>query len=123
MARFNIIVSHALPEGEALRRLHGEIENLKRQYGDKISNLRDSWNSETYGFEGMAMGFAVSGTMTVKPSHLEVPSRAELKRPFGSEWKLYSLEMLPSQVLERREISPRKEEKNTAGSGLGRGPR
>ena len=72
MARFNMVVSHALPEGEALRRLHGEIENLKRQYGDKISNLRDSWNSETYGFEGMAMGFAVWGTMTVKPSHLEV---------------------------------------------------
>jgi Putative polyhydroxyalkanoic acid system protein (PHA_gran_rgn) len=72
MARFNMVVSHALPEGEALRHVHGEIENLKRQYGDKISNLRDNWNSDTYGFEGMAMGFAVSGTMTVKPSHVEV---------------------------------------------------
>jgi Putative polyhydroxyalkanoic acid system protein (PHA_gran_rgn) len=72
MARFNMVVLHALPEGEALRRVQEEIENLKRQYGDKISNLRDNWNSDTYGFEGMAMGFAVSGTMTVKPSQVEV---------------------------------------------------
>jgi hypothetical protein len=75
MARFNMVVSHGLPEDEALRRVREEIENLKRQYSDKISNLRDNWNSETYGFEGMAMGFAVSGTMTVKPSQVEVTGK------------------------------------------------
>ena len=35
MARFNMVVSHGLPEDEALRRVREEIENLKRQYSDK----------------------------------------------------------------------------------------
>jgi hypothetical protein len=43
--RFNMVVPHALPEGETLRRIHGEIEN--RQYGDKVSNLRNNWTRET----------------------------------------------------------------------------
>ena|SRR5881396_3289251 len=72
MARFNIVVSHGLPQDDALRRVRGEIENLKRQYGDRISNLWDNWDNNTYAFEGVAKGFAISGVMMVKPSQIEI---------------------------------------------------
>jgi hypothetical protein len=42
MAKFNMVVPHGLPQGEALRRIQGEVENLKREYGDKVGNFRDS---------------------------------------------------------------------------------
>jgi hypothetical protein len=72
MARFNIVASHGLPHGEALRRIRGEIEDLKREYGDKVSSLRDSWNNDTYVFEGVTQGFAVSGMRLVKSSQIEI---------------------------------------------------
>jgi Putative polyhydroxyalkanoic acid system protein (PHA_gran_rgn) len=72
MAKLNMLVPHALPHGEAFLRVQGEVENLKRQYGDKIGNLRDSWNNDTYVFKGVAQGFAVSGAIRVKPSEIEI---------------------------------------------------
>jgi hypothetical protein len=48
------------------------VENLKRQYGDRVGSLRDSWNNDTYVFEGVARGFAVSRVILVKPSQIEI---------------------------------------------------
>jgi hypothetical protein len=72
MAKFNMVVSHGLPPDDALRRVRGEIENLKRQYGDRISNLWDNWDDNTYAFGGLAKGFTVSGVMMVKPFQVEI---------------------------------------------------
>ena len=47
MAKFNMVVPHGLPQGEALRRIQGEVENLKREYGDQVGNLRDSWRDDS----------------------------------------------------------------------------
>jgi hypothetical protein len=48
MAKFNMVVPHGLPQGEALRRIQGEVENLKREYGDQVGNLRDSCRDDRY---------------------------------------------------------------------------
>ena len=72
MAKFNMVVWHALSQDEALWRVRSEIENLKRQYGDRISNLWDNWNNNTYAFGGLAKGFTVSGVMMVKPFQVEI---------------------------------------------------
>jgi predicted NBD/HSP70 family sugar kinase len=72
MAKFNVVVPHALAQGEALRRVQGEIESLKVQFGDKVSDLRDSWRNDTYLFEGVTMGVSVSGVILVKPSQIEI---------------------------------------------------
>jgi hypothetical protein len=53
MAKLNMAVPHELPQGEALRRIRGEIEDLKREYGDKVGKLRGFWNNDTYVFDGM----------------------------------------------------------------------
>ena len=72
MAKFNMVVPHALPQGEALRRVQGEIESLKIEFGDKVGDLRDSWRNDTYLFEGVTKRFAVSGVILVKPSEIEI---------------------------------------------------
>lgn len=72
MAKFNMVVPHGLPQGEALRRIQGEVENLKREYGDKAGNLRDSWRDDRYLFEGVTKRFAVSGVILVKPSEIKI---------------------------------------------------
>ena len=65
-------VPHGLLQGEALRRVQGEIENLKREYSDQVGDLRDFWRDDTYLFEGVTHGFAVSGVILVKPSQIEI---------------------------------------------------
>ena len=55
-----------------MRRIRGEIENLKIEYGDKITGFRESWSNNTYAFEGVTHGFAVSGVILVKPSEIEI---------------------------------------------------
>jgi len=72
MARVNIVVPHLVPQDEALRRIRGEIENLKGQHDNKLTGLRDNWDNYTYVFEGSAMGFAVSGVMMVKLLQVEI---------------------------------------------------
>jgi Putative polyhydroxyalkanoic acid system protein (PHA_gran_rgn) len=72
MAKLNMAVPHELPQGEALRRIRGEIEDLKREYGDKVGKLRGSWNNDTYVFDRMTQGFAVSGVILAKLSQIEI---------------------------------------------------
>ena len=86
MAKFNIVVPHALPQGEALRRVQGEIESLKVQFGDKVGDLRDSWRNDTYLFEGVIMGVSVSGVILVKPSQIEIATTLPwLAMPFKGQ--------------------------------------
>ena len=83
MAKFNRVVPHRLAQGEALRRIRGEIEDLRIEYGDKVGDLRDSWRDDTYLFEGVTHGFAVSGVMLVKPSQIEIAANLPwLAMPF-----------------------------------------
>jgi hypothetical protein len=83
MAKFNMVVLYGLPHGEALRRIRGEIEDLKREYGDKVGSLRDSWNNDAYVFDGVTQGFAVSGVIQVKPSQIEIAANLPwLATPF-----------------------------------------
>jgi hypothetical protein len=83
MAKFNMVVPHGLPHGEALRRIRSEIEDLKREYDDKIGDLRDFWNGDTYVFEGVTQGFGVSGVILVKLSQIEIAANLSwLAMPF-----------------------------------------
>ena len=59
-----------------MRRIRGEIENLKIEYGDKITGFRESWSHNTYAFEGVGRGITVPGSVTVGPSQVEI--QAEL---------------------------------------------
>lgn len=72
MARLNMTVSHHLEQDEAVRRIKTLLNEVQNQYADKVSDLREEWNGNTGTFSFSAMGFSVSGTLTVNPSEVEL---------------------------------------------------
>ncbi|KKP85692.1 MAG: hypothetical protein UR88_C0010G0014 [Candidatus Nomurabacteria bacterium GW2011_GWA1_35_8] len=72
MAKLSIVVSHRLSQDEALKRIKTLLSEVKIQFADKISDLREEWNDNTGKFSFSAMGFAVSGILTVNPSAVEL---------------------------------------------------
>lgn len=72
MAKLNIVVSHCLTQEEAVKRIKTLLGEVKTQFSDKISNLIEEWNGNTGKFSFSAMGFSISGILTVKPAGVEL---------------------------------------------------
>ena len=71
MPKLSMTVPHHLSQDEALKRIRGLLNNVRTQFADKISDLREEWNDNVGRFSFSAMGMPVSGTLTVKPSEVE----------------------------------------------------
>lgn len=72
MPKLNMAMPHKLSQDEALRRIKTFLGEVKAQFADKIGDLREQWNENTGTFSFSAMGFSVSGTLTVKGSEVEL---------------------------------------------------
>ncbi len=72
MAKLNMSVPHKLSQDEALRRIKNLLGEVKNQFADEISDLREEWNGNMGKFSFSAMGFSMSGTLTVNPSEVEL---------------------------------------------------
>lgn len=72
MPALEINVTHHLPQEEALKRIQHLLEEVKKDHGDKISNLQEQWNANTGTFSFSAMGFDIAGTVTVTPAVVEI---------------------------------------------------
>ena len=79
MANLEVTIPHNLSEEEALRRLKNQFTEMKKEHGDKISNLKEEWNGNIGNFSFTAQGFDIEGTITVNPSTVEL----EGKIPFA----------------------------------------
>lgn len=73
-------ISHRLPQDEALRRIQGLLGDVKTQFADRISNLRENWKGNVGTFSFSAMGSSVSGTLTVNATGVVLES----KLPFAA---------------------------------------
>ena len=71
MAKLTMKVAHQLTQDEALNRIQGLLGEVKNQFSDRISNLREEWEGNTCRFSFSVMGFPVSGTWTVMPAEVE----------------------------------------------------
>jgi hypothetical protein len=67
-----INVPHQLGKDMALTRIKDILVQAKAQYGDKISDLQEDWTNEGGSFSFKAMGFKISGSMTVTDSNVEI---------------------------------------------------
>lgn len=72
MPNINVSVSYQIPQDEALTRIQTRIAQVKTQYGDKVSNLKENWSGYVGTFSGSARGFSVSGSLVVNPSVVTV---------------------------------------------------
>ncbi len=97
MPKMSVTVPHALGQAEALTRVQGMIGNLKRQYGDQISELQEEWTGSTGEFSLKAMGFSVSGRLAVSETTVEMDGNLPLMAaPFKGQ-----IEQMVRQEAER----------------------
>jgi len=72
MPKFDISVSHSLSQDEAVKRIREGVLVLKKQYADKISDLKENWEDNTCKFSLTAEGFTIEGVLSVKESDIEI---------------------------------------------------
>jgi Putative polyhydroxyalkanoic acid system protein (PHA_gran_rgn) len=68
MPNINVSVSYQIPQNEALTRIQARVAQIKAQYSNEVSNLRENWSGYIGTFSGSARGFSVSGSLVVNPS-------------------------------------------------------
>jgi len=72
MAKLDMTVAHNLTQDEATKRIKNLLNDVKTQFAGKISDLHEEWDANTGTFDFRAMGFAVSGTLTVQTSRIDI---------------------------------------------------
>lgn len=80
MANFDMSIPHQLSQDDALKRIQRALSEIKKEHGDKVSNLKENWNGNTGEFSLTVMGFDVSGKLVVNPASIDMD--AEL--PFAA---------------------------------------
>jgi hypothetical protein len=70
MANFQMSVQHKLTQEEAMNRIKNLLSEVKNQYAGSIDKLHEEWNGNSNTFNFTAMGFSVSGVLTVLPSEI-----------------------------------------------------
>jgi len=67
-----INVPHQLGKDEALNRIKDILVQAKAQYGDKITDLKETWTDDGGAFSFKAMGFRISGDLNVTEANVEI---------------------------------------------------
>jgi hypothetical protein len=66
MPSIKMSVPHNLSSETALERLKNMTEQIKKQYGNMVQNLKESWAGNTGAFSFTVMGFDISGNVHVE---------------------------------------------------------
>lgn len=72
MPKFSVSVPHKLGQEEAMSRIKGLVADLKEQYGDQVSDVKEEWSDNQGEFSLKLRGFRLSGSVFVKSSSAEV---------------------------------------------------
>ena len=79
MSQLYIPIQHQLTKDEALKRVKRLLTQTKKEHGDKIDNLKETWKGNVGTFSFTAQGFIISGTIRVSEDSVEL----EGKLPFA----------------------------------------
>ena len=83
MPSMNMKIPHQLTPEEAMSRIQRLLTEVKAEHGDRVTDLQESWSGNRGEFAFKAMGFAVSGTLDVRPGEVELNGNYPLAaRPF-----------------------------------------
>ena len=72
MPGFSTLVPHSLSRHEAAGKLKAFIEDIRREHGHKVQELRGQWRETTLEFAFTAYGMAIEGTMIVEEAEVRV---------------------------------------------------
>jgi len=72
MPSIKMSVPHQLTRQQAADRLKNMAEQIKKQYGNMVQNLNESWTGETGNFSFTVMGFDISGKVQVEENEVNM---------------------------------------------------
>ena len=72
MPKSTVTVPHELGKEEALNRIKGILVQAKAQYGDRISDLQETWTTDGGTFSFRAMGFKIGGNLVVTDRDVQI---------------------------------------------------
>jgi hypothetical protein len=75
MPSLDLSIPHQLSQEEALRRIKNLLSDAKRDHGDMIDKLEETWDDNTGHFSFSAKGYDVSGSLEVLPNSIELTSK------------------------------------------------
>ena len=81
MPKTDIVIPHSLGKEEALNRLHGMLTSVKENYGSQVSDLEENWTADGGSFAFKAMGFKISGVLTVSDDEV----RTDVEFPWAAK--------------------------------------
>jgi hypothetical protein len=70
MPKIKLSVPHQLGQDEAKSRVSKLIADSRSQFGDKITNVEETWTGNIDAFRFRTMGFAIDGQLEVKPAEV-----------------------------------------------------
>ena len=94
MPKLKLTVPHNLGTEEAKGRICHLLADTRQEIGRLVSDLEESWNGNVQTFRFVAMGFRVSGRLSVEPAAILV----EIELPLAAlPWK----KKLETEILTR----------------------
>ena len=75
MSNIEFTVPHQLSQEEATSRIRNLLSQTANEHKDKIKNLQENWNNNVGQFSFSAMGYDISGTLTVNPSDVHIDAK------------------------------------------------
>lgn len=72
MPSMSVQVPHQLPLSEAVTRLQQFLEQVRRDHGDRLSNVQGEWLGETLQFGFTAMSMQINGHLVVHKEEVHV---------------------------------------------------
>jgi len=75
MANLDIAIPHQLTQQEALTRIQGLLEHLRKEQAGTISDVNETWNGNEGEFSFSAKGFDLSGKITVEKDQVNINSQ------------------------------------------------
>jgi Putative polyhydroxyalkanoic acid system protein (PHA_gran_rgn) len=74
MPKMKISVLHSLDPDEATRRIKNLVGDVKKQFADKVTDVKEEWSGNNGQFGFKAMGFEIAGTVEVDRTEVRIES-------------------------------------------------
>lgn len=78
MPAISMSVVHNLGTAEAVGRLTSFLDEVRRDHGDKVSDVRGGWEGNTLQFSFTTYGMAIQGMLTVEDAAVKIAGKIPL---------------------------------------------
>jgi hypothetical protein len=74
MPTIKVSVPHSLNPDEAVRRIKNLVTDIKAQFADRVTDVKEEWTGPNGEFGFKVMGFDISGTVQVDVREVQIQS-------------------------------------------------